>query len=72
MSGEITTLDELPPEARAAVRRMLDQLAIVMVDRTGGNLTVPIAEIDATGDKWLSFEIVPDRREFTFTVRRKQ
>jgi len=47
-----------------------DQLLIVLVNRLGGEISIPVAEIDATGPFTLSFNI--DNGAFNFTVGKKQ
>lgn len=55
-------------------RQLLDalkgQLLIVMVNRLGGRVELPVAEIDATGGWVLNMAV--DGGVFTFTTERKQ
>lgn len=46
-----------------------DQLLIVFLNRMGGKLSVPVAEIDATGDYTMSFNVVDG--VFNFQIGRK-
>lgn len=62
--------DDLPPEAREALRRMIGQLPIVFALRAGGELRIPVAEIDATGGWILDIEVAG--RDFIFKARKKQ
>lgn len=43
------------------------QLMLVMLDRLGGELTIPVAEVDATGRFTMEMEI--DQRAKTFTLK---
>jgi hypothetical protein len=58
-------------EHAAAIKAMLNQLLIVLVNRLGGSVVIPVAEIDGTGEFLFSFKLDPDRREFTFQVDKK-
>ena len=59
-----------------AVEAMLQQLLIILVGRhKGGEVTIPVSEIDATNDRTLALQYVeqPDGAgAFRFVVRRKQ
>lgn len=57
------------PDARALIDLMKSQLLIVLVDRLGGDVVIPVAEIDGTGDRLLSMSV--EGRSFRFTVTRK-
>ena len=46
-----------------------DQLLIVFLNRMGGKLSVPVAEIDATGGYTMSFNMADG--VFNFTIGRK-
>ncbi len=66
---QVPTLGELSAQDRAAVRRMLDQIMILLVERAGGELTIPVAEIDEIPKgKILGIEVVGD--SFVFRVKR--
>jgi hypothetical protein len=66
--------EALPPDVERAVDEMRDQMLIVLIRRLlkshTGSLTVPTAEIDATGDAMLSME-ANGIRSFTFTLSKK-
>ena len=56
------------PVAREEIDAMLGQLLIVLVNRSGGSIEIPIAEIDGTGRFNLSMKRDERARSFTFTV----
>lgn len=56
-------MELLSPEMKA----MLGQLVIVLVARLGGEVTVPVAEIDGTGDRNLIMRYDAEAKTFTFT-----
>lgn len=47
-----------------------DQLLLVLLKRLGGKVSIPIAEVDDTGQDLAAFKIVD--RVFYFEVRKKQ
>lgn len=47
------------------------QLMLVMLDRLGGALTIPISEVDATGKFMMSMSVDQDARTFTLQLGRK-
>ena len=62
-------LDEIPdPEAAAAIEKMKTQLLIVLVNRLGGEITIPASEIDNTGGLNLVTDLSPLTREYHFQV----
>lgn len=60
------------PVAREVIEAMLPQLVIVLVARLGGEITIPIPEIDATGDRNLTMSFDEAQRTFTFKTERKK
>lgn len=58
----------ISPEMEA----MKNQLIIVLINRLGGDVSIPVSEIDATGQFMLM--LAPDhiKREFRFFVEKKQ
>ncbi len=65
-------IDLCRPEApihAAVLDDFKDQLLIVLLKRLGGNVDIPIAEVDDTGSNLVSFSVVD--RVFHFEVRRK-
>lgn len=59
------------PLAKDVIDAMLSQLVIVLVERLGGEVTVPVAEIDGTGDRNLALRFDADAKTFTFVNQRK-
>jgi hypothetical protein len=59
------------PEHVAMIERMKTQLLIVFLKRLGGDIRVPVAEIDNTGGDLFSFNVDPATREFHFVVSKK-
>ena len=58
------------PEHAAVMDDFKDQLLIVFLRRLGGALSIPVSEIDDTGQQILSFAI-DERRVFHFQLTRK-
>lgn len=54
------------------IDNLKDQLLLVLIERLGGDITIPVAEVDNTGGKLLNMSIDPKKREFHFTMGRKQ
>lgn len=54
-----------------AIEAMKSQLLIVLINRLGGNVEIPVAEIDGTGPFNLAMQLDPETRAFTFTVQEK-
>lgn len=52
-----------------AIEAMKDQLLIVLIERLGGEASINVEEIDATGDRNLLMSI--DGTRFHFAVRKK-
>ena len=48
-----------------------DQLLIVFLKRLGGRVSIPVAEVDDTGQDLLAFSI-DENRVFHFETRKKQ
>ncbi len=53
-----------------AIDSMKDQLLIVLLKRLGGNVKIPVAEIDGTGGDLVSMALTPNH-EFHFVVSQK-
>jgi 3-dehydroquinate dehydratase len=68
--ADIFTSNDLPDEALSALRRMVGQLPIVFALRAGGEVRVPVAEVDATGGYLLNIEI--RGADFIFKASKKQ
>ena len=58
------------PEHAAMLDDFKDQLLIVLLKRLGGNVILPVAEVDDTGGNVVSF-CIKDRC-FHFTVQKKE
>ena len=54
------------------IHRLNDQLLIVALNRLGGSIDVPCAELDATGDFIARLAIDQVTRVFTLKIERKQ
>ena len=54
------------------VEAMKSQLLIVLINRLGGALTIPVDEVDGTGAFNLAMSVDPDARTFTFEVQEKE
>jgi hypothetical protein len=50
---------------------MKGQLLIVMVNRLGGSIEIPVSEIDATGGWMLHVAVGAGGQSFTFSTSRK-
>ena len=58
----------ISPEMEA----MKNQLIIVLINRLGGDVSIPVSEIDATGQFMLMLKPDHIKREFRFVVEKKQ
>jgi hypothetical protein len=59
------------PLHAAVLDNLKDQLLIAFVARLGGKVTMPVAEVDGTGDKVLAFSYDAEERAFIFTTSKK-
>jgi hypothetical protein len=59
------------PEHAAALDDLKDQLLIVFLKRLGGRASIPVAEIDDTGQDMLAFR-VDENKVFHFEASKKQ
>ena len=50
---------------------MRTQLLIVMANRLGGRVEIPVSEVDATGLWMMNFTVDQERRVFVFETQRK-
>lgn len=57
------------PEHAAVLDDLKDQLLIVLVKRLGGEVVLPVSEVDDTGQNTLSFKVID--RTFHFVVGKK-
>jgi len=67
----MTSIHELSSSHQMAIEAMKSQLIIVLVQRLGGRVEVPAAEIDATGSVNLMMAVDDKTRAFTFEVAKK-
>lgn len=58
------------PEHAQAIDDMKDQLIIVLINRLGGKVSIPVSEVDDTGQCVLVMGI--EGKTFDFEVRKKQ
>lgn len=63
---------DLAPEHAALIDNMKDQLLIAFLKRLGGEIVMPVSEVDATGDSLFAFRIDFEKRNFHFELRKKQ
>lgn len=59
------------PEHAVVLDDFKDQLLIVFLKRLGGQVSIPLAEVDDTGQDTLAFRI-DENRVFHFEIRKKQ
>ncbi len=69
------TLDSQYTDPTSVLALMLEamkgQLLIVLVNRLGGKIDIPVAEIDGTGQFMLGVEVDQTTGVFTFTASKK-
>jgi len=71
MGQGIDLAREQAPEHAQFIDNMKDQLIIVLINRLGGNIDIPISEIDGTGDQLLSMSLDKHGNTFTFKTSKK-
>lgn len=64
-------ISDLSYEHQQAINAMLPQLLIVLVNRLGGAVDIPVGEIDGTGKFNMAMQVDNERRYFRFVVRKK-
>lgn len=62
---------DLSYDHQQAIEAMKSQLLIVLINRLGGNVQIPVAEVDGTGPFNLAMRLDPDTRAFHFEVQKK-
>ncbi len=72
MGQGIDLAREHAPEHAAVLDNLKDQLLLVLIERLGGDITIPVAEVDDTGGKLLSMSLDTVKQEFHFVLGRKQ
>ncbi len=70
MGQGIDAARPLAPEHAAVLDNFKDQLLIVFLKRLGGNISIPLAEVDDTGQDMLAFSI-DGNGTFHFETRKK-
>lgn len=65
------TGEALDDETQAMLRQMFEQMIIVFAKREGGEMRIPVSEVDATGDSFLSMSVDQEAGEFVFKALRK-
>lgn len=65
-------LAELSYEHQQAIESMKSQLLIVLINRLGGAVDIPVAEIDGTGKFNLAMRLDQEERSFHFAVQEKK
>lgn len=58
------------PLHAAVMDNFKDQLILVLIERLGGKVTIPVAEVDNTGGKLLTMSITDGN--FNLNLERKQ
>ena len=61
-------ISDLSSERMLVLEAMKSQLLIVLVNRLGGAVEIPVAEIDGTGGFNMMMSVDPATRSFTFKV----
>lgn len=67
----MTSISKLSYEHQQVIEAMKSQLLIVLINRLGGNVDLPVAEIDGTGKYNLAMRLDPATRTFHFNVEEK-
>lgn len=71
MGKGIDAARSVGPEHAALLDDLKDQLLIVFLKRLGGKVSIPVAEVDDTGQDLFAFRI-DENRVFHFETRKKQ
>lgn len=67
---DLAALDN--PEAARLIDNMKDQLIIVLMNRLGGQITIPVDEIDSTRGYLMMMHADIENRHFHFEIKEKQ
>lgn len=67
----MSSIKNLSYEHQQAIEAMKSQLLIVLINRLGGKVDLPAAEIDGTNKFNLAFSLDPTTRTFHFVVQDK-
>lgn len=65
-------IGDLSYEHQQAIEAMKSQLLIVLINRLGGAIDLPVAEIDGTGKYNLAMRLDPATKTFHFVVQEKK
>jgi len=57
MGSGINAAKELSPEAAQAMENFRDQLMIVLLQRLGDKVSIPVAEVDNTGGHLVTMKV---------------
>lgn len=68
----MTSISELSYEHQQVIEAMKSQLLIVLINRLGGTVDLPVAEVDGTGKFNLAMRVDPATRMFHFQVLEKR
>lgn len=60
------------PLHAAVIDNFKDQFILVLLRRLGGDVTIPVAEVDDTGGLMLAMNLTDDQKAFRFVLERKQ
>ena len=71
MQMQSTSIKDLSYEHQQAIESMKSQLLLVLINRLGGKVDIPAAEIDGTGPFMLAMRLDQQTRTFEFEVQRK-
>lgn len=68
----MSNIKELSYEHQQVIEAMKSQLLIVLINRLGGDITIPVAEVDGTGKYNLAMSVDTKKGEFHFVVQSKK
>lgn len=64
-------LNDLSSVHQSVIDSMKDQLLIVLIRRLGGNVTIPVSEVDDTAGVSLHMQLTDNNTAFRFEVKPK-
>lgn len=67
----MSSIKKLSYEHQQAIEAMKSQLLIVLINRLGGSVDIPVAEVDGTGKFVLAMKMDQASRSFHFEVQAK-
>lgn len=71
MDNDVKALGELSPQLQDAAKKLMNDVFITLINRQGGQLEIPIAEIDGAGRYWVSMEVRKEKGTINFKVNQK-